>query len=302
MTTRQPEAGARLAKRAGDDSYGESHGSVMDLSGFDLSPAEASPTDAGDMEAIEDDDLPDSLVATNADFLTALDLPEVRAEPRRKRSRPRPAPAPAKKAEDAKSAGAAAGLLDAIRQREEDELEGEFEDDQFDVGQPLAAGPVPPRRRRKTQSAAATPEPSSKVNPNVLVLATVLTVPALLFGLNAAFGKHQSTRAEWREAFDQLDDLTNEFVDVAHAPEPQWVAWRAKFDATRPELRYLVEAAPDASAGGEIDRALNTLEQAVELRSDGAPPELMNKTAERAVAHAKNAAGRLGLTKLEWAR
>ncbi|MFH5804620.1 hypothetical protein [Alienimonas sp. DA493] len=321
--------GARLARRDDADSYGASAGSLMELSGFDLQTFDSETAAEGyersrsdgsrgadrptiplssrrvaatraaapaSLDDDDDDDLPEALVGSDDEFLDALQLPEVKQAPARKK-RPRPAPAPAvRKPAAAASAGAAADLLKAHGVGDAEDCDDDFDDE------PLAAGPIPPRRGRKRRPAAPEAAPAKGVNPNVLVLATVLTIPALALGLHHAFGERQTTRAEWREAFDQLDDLMNEFTDVAHAPEEEWTAWKIKFEIARPALRAKTEAAPDASAGGEIDRAINTLEQAVELRADGASREVLDKTVRRAVGHAQNAAGRLGLTKFEWAK
>ncbi|QDT16352.1 hypothetical protein [Alienimonas californiensis] len=320
--------GARPARRDSDDSYGESAGSVMELSGFDLPTFDSETAAAGfdrarpalddapptlpsasrrlpaaglidlddDLGNDAEDDLPDSLVGTEVEFLDALQLPEVKRRPLSKTG-PRPRPAASRPAASRPAAAASAGAAaDLLREHGLDE-----EDDGFD-DEPLADGPLPPRRGRRRQSTAPQAAPAKGVNPNVLVLATVLTIPALVLGLNQAFGERQSTRAEWREAFDDLDDLMNEFVDVAHAPEGEWTAWKVKFETARPALRDKTSAAPDASAGGEIDRAINTLEQAVELRADGASREVLDKTVGRAVGHAREAAGRLGMTKFEWAK
>ena len=267
-----------------------------DLSGIDLRSFDSDPDVADDEHdwPRDEEDLPSAVIGTDDEFLDALDVPEAKAGAR---SRKAATGAP----QDA-SVDAANALLDSLRVRREEEFEEEFEGDELEGdGEELADSPLPPARRRKKRRPAAEPEPSGP-SLNQLVLLTILAVPALAFGLHTVFAARQTTESEWRVAFDDLDALMNEFVDAARAPDPQWVAWQRRFEEQKPELRELTEAAPDDSAGGDIDRAVNTLEQAVRARADGATPEFMDSTVERAVRDAQRAAVKLGYTQREWVR
>ena len=268
-----------------------------EFSGIDLRPFDADPDVAADDDARprDEEDLPSAVIGTDDDFLNALDVPEAKTGARSRK-------AATGAARDA-SVDAANALLDSLRVRREAEFEGdELEGDELEGDdEELADGPLPPARRRKKRRPAAEPEPSGP-SLNQLVLLTILAVPALAFGLHTVFAARQTTESEWRVAFDDLDALMNEFVDAARAPDPQWVAWQRRFEEQKPELRALTEAAPDDSAGGDIDRAVNTLEQAVRARADGATPEFMDNTVERAVRDAQRAAVKLGYTQREWVR
>ena len=217
------------------------------------------------------DDLPDAVVGTDEEFLAAVGVtapPRQRpaSEPRRRKPRP-----PA-------SAGAAAELLE--RQREEAGSE---------------SAPLPPRRRSKSRANRDAEAPAAAgASLNKIVLLTVLAVPAVGFAIYRGAVGHQSTDREWRQAFDELDDLMNEFVAVSGGPEVTWTAWVREFEQVRPDLEYLVERAPRETAGYDIGQAVTTLGNAVRMRADGERGPALKFLVNQAADHADSAAVKLG--------
>ena len=271
-------------------------------------------------ERIEDDrtlgdDLPDAFVGDEEGFFASLDLVEEDAPPTPRRA-PRPAPEPAAPEPAAPepaapapprlgrptSVGAAAALLQTMRDRHAERIGSAFDASDDGDFETLADGPLPPRGRKRSTHKLAERGSSGVVAPSRLLLATLLAIPALGLGLHLSFSERQSTRAEWREAFNGLDDLTNGFAAIGDATEPAWADWQKNFEQTRPTLEAMVQGAPESSAGGQVEQALVELDRAAVLRSGGAPPEATKEAFGRSVKHAQGAAARLGLFKREWAQ
>ena len=231
------------------------------------------------------DDLPDAVVGTDDEFVDSLDLPEMKT-PRAKRAEARRKSAKSRKPA---SSGAAAEALRRAR--------GAAVED----GGP---SPLPPRRRAKSRTPRPEPEarPAGGVSLNKIVLLSALAIPAVGFVMYRGFVGHQSDRREWRQAFDDLDDLMNGFADAARASDAEWAAWSDRFERVRPEIEYRVERAPRGSAGDAIGRAVTTMENAADLRADGETGPALRTLVRRAADHARKAAADLGLArKTEWA-
>ena len=244
------------------------------------SPADGPKTAAAEFgvdDLTEFDDLPDAVVQTEEDFLASVGV--AAPPPKRPTRKPRrPAPRPRPPA----SASAAAELLN--RQREE---AGYVVDD--------PSTPLPPRRRSKARatSAAEAPAPAA-ASLNKIVLLTALAVPALGFAVYRVAVGHQSDDREWRQAYDELDDLMHGFVAVSGGSEAAWSAWAREFERTRPDLEYLVERAPRGSAGDDIDRAVTTMENAVRMRTGGETGPALKFLVNEAADHTDAAAVKLG--------
>ena len=235
------------------------------------------------------DDLPDAVVGTDDEFLDSLGVAAA--------GRARRGPCPdAASAARAASSGAADDLLTRARRGEG------FCDDDGD------GGPALPARRRARRAGrdddgdnGGERAAASAAQLNRLILLTVLTIPLAVFGFVRVTQGHQSDAREWREAFDRLDDVMNEFVEVAHGSETDWVRWRDRYRDAEPEIVYLVERAGNGTAGDHIERAVGQINAAVALRERGIAGEALKVPVEEAVKHAQTAGGKLGIGKFEWA-
>ena len=267
----------RGASAAGGPGDSDDFADVLDQAAAADEPAGSSTPGADDA-----DDLPDATVGTDDEFVAALDLPEVQS-PRARRAAARRKSAADRRA--AASSGAAAALLDRAR-----------EEAGFGSGEEDETGtlPAPVRRRKRDRTADATRGAAAGPNLNTIVLLTALAVPAVGFGLWRAAVGHESTEREWRQAFDELDDLMNEFTQVAAGPDPRWEAWVARFEEARPGIEYLVERAPRGTAGYDLGQAVTTVGNAVEMRSGGQTGPALRFLVDRAADRHVAAAVKLG--------
>ena len=248
-------------------------------------PEEPADESFADAARDGDDDLPDAVVGTDDEFVESLDVPEVHSPAARRAERLRKKTARSPRRSSGPDAGpASSGAAAALVERARGELDA-----------------PPPRHLGRKSDGGDAPE-AAPANLNRIVLLTVLAIPAAGFGMVYAIAGHQSDRGEWRQAFDRLDGMLNEFKSAAVAPDPQWRVWEAEFAEARPDLEYLVERAPIGSAGNEIREAVSNMGTAVNLRRRGADPKSLDIAVDAAVEHGKRAAVLLGMArKMEWA-